>query len=331
MRYSVSLGISPRQPLTGWVDLAVQLEQRGVERIWLIDSQLAMKDVYVGLALAAQATSRIELGTGVTNILTRHPTVTADAIASVAEVAPGRTLLGLGAGDSAVYGLGWKPARIAAMEEASRFFRAVFGGNAGSWEGREYRFPFVPTPIPLYLAVSQRRMCELAGRVADGAIVMGAAEPDFVRRQVEWIEVGIRAAGRQRSEVEISLMTTMSARENPAEALDDVRSWASTEARLMADFADLPAAFDRFRAEIQHARDSYDYSQHLSTHAEHQLGVSDDLARALAVAGTAAECAARLYELRATGIDSFIFPLLGGGRLERLAVIQNEVLPRIHR
>jgi len=329
MKLSVSLGISPRQSLVGWVDLAVTLEQRGVDRIWLIDSQLAMKDVYVGLALAAAQTSRIELGTGVTNILTRHPTVTAGSIAAVAELAPTRVLLGLGAGDSAVYGLGWSPARIAAMEEASSFFRAVLAGESATWEGREYRLPFTSSPVPLYLAVSQRRMCELAGRVADGAIVMGPAQADFVQRQVGWIESGIRSAGRQRGDVEISLMTTLSARDNPADALNDVRSWASTEARLMADFAGLPPAFDRFRAEIRQARESYDYSQHLSTHAAHQTGVGDELTRTLAVAGTPEECASRLSELARTGVDSFIFPLLGGGRLARLDVLQRQVLPMV--
>jgi 5,10-methylenetetrahydromethanopterin reductase len=266
------------------------------------------------------------LGPGVTNPLTRHPTVTASAIAALSEVSGGRALLGLGAGDSAVYGLGWKPARVAQVEAATAFFHAVLRGEAGTWEGREYRLPHLAAPVPVHLATSQRRMCALAGRVADGVILMGPAEPGHVRRQVEWVEAGLAEAGRARGEIEIELVTTLSARSERAEALDDVRSWASTEARLIADFAEFPAGLERFRPEIERAKAGYDYTQHLSTHAGHQAAVSDELTAALAVAGTPEECAARVAALLETGIDGCIFPLLGGGRLERLRVIRDRVL-----
>ena len=89
MALAISIGISPRQGLAEWSAFAARLEAEGVGRIWLIDSQLAMKDVYAGLLLAAQATRSVELGTGVTNPLTRHPTVTACSIAAVSELSGG--------------------------------------------------------------------------------------------------------------------------------------------------------------------------------------------------------------------------------------------------
>jgi 5,10-methylenetetrahydromethanopterin reductase len=326
-RLAVSLGVSPRQPLADWSAQAAALEAEGVGRIWLIDSQLAMKDVYAGLLLASQGTTRLQLGPGVTNPLTRHPTVTASAIAALAEVSAGRALLGLGAGDSAVYGVGWKPARIARMEEALRFFKDVFSGGEGEWEGRSYRLPGPPVSVPVWLAASQRRMCELGGRLADGIILMGPAEEEFVRGQLEWIEAGLREAGRSRDAVEVCLVSTTSAGDDAGQALDDVRSWASTEARLLAGHAELPPALERFREELERARSGYDYSQHLSTRAGHQLAVSDELTRTLAVAGTAAECRRRIAGLLGTGIDGCIFPLMGGGRLERLRVLRDEVMP----
>lgn len=329
MKLAISIGISPRQSLESWRRLAAELEAEGVERLWLIDSQLAMKDVYAGLYLAALSTTRLELGTGVTNPLTRHPTVTANAIAALAELAPGRALLGLGAGDSAVYGVGWKPARVAEVESALAFFRDVLAGREGSWDGRQYRLPHLAAPVPLHLAASQRRMCTLAGRFCDGVILMGPAEPGFVRRQLEWVEAGLAEAGRRRSEVEVCLVTTLSAQADPRQALDDVRSWASTEARLIADFAEFPPGLERFREQIQQAKADYDYSKHLSTRAGHQGAVGDDLTRALAVAGTPAGCSARVSELLATGIDGCIFPLLGGGRAERLKVLKEVLLAAV--
>ena len=321
---AVSLGVSPRQPLAGFADQLGELEAAGAGRFWVIDSQLAMKDVYIALALAAQKTSTALLGTGVTNPRTRHPTVTASAIAALAELAPGRTALGVGAGDSAVYGIGLKPARVAEIEAALTFFREVLAGREADWEGRRYRLPAPPAaPVPVYLAVSQPRMCGVAGRLADGAIVMGPSDPGWVELQVGWIEEGIRAAGRRRADVDITLMTTLTP------TLEQVRSWASTQARLLADFRSLPAGLERFSEEIRLAKQAYDFGEHLSVRAGHQAAVSDDLARALAVTGPAESCAERLRALRSTGADSFIFPLAGGGRLERLRFIRDEVLPLI--
>jgi 5,10-methylenetetrahydromethanopterin reductase len=324
---AVSLGVSPRQPLEAWARQAAELEEAGVGRLWLIDSQLAMKDVYAGLLLAAQATRSLQLGPGVTNPLTRHPTVTASAVAAVAEVSGGRALLGIGAGDSAVYGVGWKPARVAVVEAALRYFRAVLAGGEGEWEGRSHRLPQPVARVPVHLAASQRRMCRLGGRLADGVVLMGPADPDFVRRQVAWVEEGIAEAGRDRREVEVSLVVTASASRDPAEALEDVRAWASAEARLLADFAELPPSLERFRPELERARDGYEWGEHLSRRAGHRVAVGDELARTLAVAGSPPECAARIAGLLATGVDGCIFPLLGGGRLERLRVLREEVLP----
>jgi 5,10-methylenetetrahydromethanopterin reductase len=330
VKLAISIGISPRQSLASWTAMASDLERSGVDRLWLIDSQLAMKDAFAGLYLAAAATSRMELGTGVANPLTRHPTVTANAIAALSELSGGRALLGVGAGDSAVYGLGWKPARVAEVEEALRYFKSVLRGHQGELGGRTYSLAHVVPPVPVWLAASQRRMCTLAGQLCDGVVLMGPADPVFVRRQVDWVEAGIADAGRSREEIEIALMTTLSADDDdPASALDAVRSWASTEARLIADFVEFPPSLEPFRAEIINAKESYDYSQHLSTHADHQASVSDELTRTLAVAGTTRECAARLSGLLAAGVDSCIFPLLGGGRMERLRVLRESVLPAV--
>jgi len=294
----VSVGISPRQSFESWAKFVTELEGEGVGRVWVIDSQLAMKDVYAGLVVAALNTSRIGLGTGVTNAVTRHPTITVSAIAAVDEISHGRAILGLGAGDSALYGIGLQPQKVAEVAEAIAFFRAR-----------------IPRSVPIYLAVSQQRMCELAGRLADGAIVMGPAQADMVRRQVEWI----RAAGRQ---VEVAFIAPTST------DIEDVRSWASTQARLMSHHKSLPDSLARYRDEIARSAESYDYAEHLSTHAEHSAAVSDDLVRALGVVGSADECVRRLRELREAGVDTFIFPLAGRGRAERWRKLRDEILAR---
>jgi 5,10-methylenetetrahydromethanopterin reductase len=327
--FDVSAGISPRQSLESWSEFVAALEAEGVRRMWVIDSQLAMKDAYAGLAVAAMGTKRIGLGTGVTNAVTRHPTVTANAIAAIAEISGGRAFLGLGAGDSALYGVGLKPQKVAEVEEAINFFRAVLRGEEGELGGRRYRLPHVASTVPIYLAVSQERMCDLAGRLADGAIVMGPAQPDMVRRQVGWIENGLTSANRSHANFEVAFVATMSAAGTPAAALDEVRSWASTQSRLLAHFKELPDSLRPFGDEIRRSAESYDYSEHLSTRARHSAAISDDLTRALAIVGTPDECAERLRALRATGIDAFILPLAGRDRVDRWRKIRSQVLDQI--
>jgi 5,10-methylenetetrahydromethanopterin reductase len=327
--FDVSAGISPRQSLESWSEFVAALEAEGVRRMWVIDSQLAMKDAYVGLTVAAMSTKRIGLGTGVTNAVTRHPTVTANAIAAIGEISHGRAFLGLGAGDSALYGVGLKPQKVAEVEEAVNFFRAVLGGQQGELGGRRYRLPHVAATVPIYLAVSQERMCDLAGRLADGAIVMGPAQPDMVRRQVGWIENGLKTANRSRADFEVTFVATMSAAVTLADALEEVRSWASTQSRLLAHFKELPDSLRPFSDEIRHSAESYDYAEHLSTRARHSAAISDDLTRALAIVGTPDECAERLRALRATGIDAFILPLGGRDRVDRWRKIRSQVLDQI--
>ena len=327
--FDVSAGISPRQSLESWSDFVAALEAEGVRRMWVIDSQLAMKDAYAGLTVAAMNTKRIGLGTGVTNAVTRHPTVTANAIAAIGEISHGRAFLGLGAGDSALYGVGLKPQKVAEVEEAINFFRAVLGGGQGELGGRRYRLPHVAATVPIYLAVSQERMCDLAGRLADGAIVMGPAQPDMVRRQVGWIENGLKSANRSRADFEVAFVATMSAASELATALEEVRSWASTQSRLLAHYKELPDSLRPFSDEIRHSAESYDYAEHLSTTARHSAATSDDLTRALAIVGTPDECAERLRALQATGVDAFIFPLAGRDRVQRWRKIRSQVLDQI--
>src|SRR5260370_21027372 len=155
-------------------------------------------------------------------------------------------------------------------------------------------------------------MCELAGRKADGAIVMGPGKPDMVRQQVGWMEGGLAAAGGSRDDFDISFVTTIS------REVDDVRSWASTQARLLTHYKELPPSLSPFRAEIQRSADSYDYAEHLSTRAEHRAAVSDELTRALAVVGTPDECVTRLGRLWSTGVDTLIFPLTVQDQIHRL-------------
>jgi 5,10-methylenetetrahydromethanopterin reductase len=265
----------------------------------------------------------------VTNVITRHPTVTANAIAAISELSGGRALLGLGAGDSAVFGVGKRPSKVAEVQAALRFFQAALNGYEGEWEGRSFRLPSEVPAVKVFLAVSQPRMCALAGLLADGAIIMGPAQPDLLTRQVSWIEDGLAEAGRERSDFEICSVATISTSEDPDAALRDVRAWATGQARLLADVKELPDSLSRYGEEIARAKSGYDYSEHLSTRAGHAGAISDGFVRALAIVGSPEECRQRLRALLAVGVDDLVFPLMGSGRLERLDRLAGDITPAL--
>src|SRR4030095_1797152 len=110
-------------------------EALGWDAAFQPDSQLRRRDTYVLMAAAARVTERILLATLLSNPVNRHPTVTASSIATVDELAPGRTLLGWGVGDTAVRLAGLKPARVAELESSTRMMRALLDGEGGGGGG----------------------------------------------------------------------------------------------------------------------------------------------------------------------------------------------------
>jgi 5,10-methylenetetrahydromethanopterin reductase len=325
----LSIGVSPREDLRRFVSLA-QRADGSIDQLWVIDSQLAMKDAYVAMALALWETSQISVGTGVTNLQTRHLSVLASSFATLASVGPGRVVLGLGAGDSAVFPLGFRPSKIADLRSAIDALRRLLRGETVSWPGGTLQLPFTPDPAPpLYLSASQPRMLELAGEVADGVIVMGVANRDFIETQLAHVAAGAQRAGREPGQVAVDVWTTISVGDDPAAAVNDVKSWASAKARWMSTWKDMPASLEHFRPEMEAAARSYDFGDHLSVRADHAQTVSDDLAATLAVAGDSQTCAARLADIAALGPDRLTLTLLSGGRERRLERLLSDVLPRV--
>jgi len=313
----LSLGLSPREAVGRFVELIRRAEDGGVSAAWVVDSQLAMKDAYMALALAAHETSSLQVGPGVTNGVTRHETVIANAMATLASIAPGRVLVGFGAGDSAVFPLGRKPLTIRETGQAVTRLRGLLAGEPVDGPAGDVRLSFRPEPTPpVYLAASQPRMLRLAGEVADGVIIMGPSDPDTVRMQIAAVDEGARAAGREPSAVARDLWVTIAV--GGDRAVEDVKSWASAQARWLARWAEVPTSLERFRSEMDAAAAGYDFATHLARRADHAGTVSDEFARVLAVAGNERECLSRLTELVELGLDRLTLTLLSGGRERRL-------------
>lgn len=328
-RYGISLGVSPREPLSRAAEIAAAVDQRGFDALWYIDFQLGMKDVYAAMYGAAAATSQVQIGSAVTNLVTRHPTVTANATAALDELSGGRAMLGLGAGWSAVLGAGGRPSKLGDIRSGIDELRRLFTGSEVELYGTTVQLATAVRQIPIYLAVSQPGMLRLAGEVCDGAILMGAADPDFCRWQLRHIAEGLEQAGRSRSELTIDLMVTMSWADDEERALDDVRAWATSQAATFHPWKQMPDAWERHRPDFERAAEAYHLVDHLSLQAGHKTIVSDEFVRSVALVGDEQACVDRIRELWELDIDRISFALLSGGRLRRLEVISSELLPAV--
>ena len=328
-RYGISVGVSPREPLSRTAELARAVDERGFEALWYIDFQLGMKDVYAAMNLAALSTQNVLIGAGVTNLVTRHPTVTANATAALDELSNGRALLGLGAGWSAVLGAGGTPSKLGALRTGIGEFRQLFSGGACELYGTTVRLATASRQIPIYLAVSQPAMLRLAGETCDGAVLMGAADPEFCSWQLDHIHEGLARSGRSREELTIDLVVTMSVGDDQASAIDDVRAWATSQAATFHPWKRMPPAWERFRPEFARAADAYHLVDHLSLQAGHKQIVSDDFVRSVALVGDLDTCVDRLRRLWQLDIDRITFALLSGGRARRLDQLAGTVIPAV--
>jgi 5,10-methylenetetrahydromethanopterin reductase len=160
------------------------------------DSQLRRRDTYVLLAAAARATTRITIGPLLANPVTRHPTVTASSIATIDELAPSRTMLGWGIGDTAVRLAGLRPARMAALEAATRLMRRLLDGEAVEVGGTmPARLPH-HRPVPIWIAAGGPRTLRMAGGVADGVFVRVGTHPANISAAIAAVQAGAADAGR---------------------------------------------------------------------------------------------------------------------------------------
>lgn len=329
MRFGLSMGVSPREPLRNVEAIAAEAEARNFDAMWFIDFQLGMKDVYAAMYLAGLATHSLRIGPAVTNLVTRHPTVTANATAALDELTDGRAMLGLGAGWSAVYGAGSVPSNLGDLRRGIEELRLLFSGEEVELYGTRVQLKTANRQTPISLAVSQPGMLRLAGESADGAILMGAADVDVCNWQLGYIYEGLDRAGRSRASLTVDLFVTMSIDDDEERALADVRAWATSQAATMDVWKALPASWDRFRPQFERAARSYHLVDHLSLHAEHKDLVDDEFVRTVAIAGNLESCVARLKELCSLDVDRITFALLSGGRRRRLAQIAEDVIPAV--
>lgn len=334
---------------------ACELEAAGWDGMLVVDSQNLSGDPYVALAMAASATTRLGLGTGVTNCVTRHASVTAASIASVQRIAGARAVLGIGRGDSALAHLGRGPARLPAFARYLRQLRHYLAGEAVAFADIDIPAEIAPPLSELELADAPpaSRIDWIAGgpkvRVEVAAsgprvIALAALHADRVMfalgADVERIAWGIGVARKAREEagldpdgIAFGAYVNCACHIDVGIARNLVRGGLTTFARfsVMHGTASGPLS-GTDRGVLQDLRNAYDMRAHTRGDSPQAGTLTEAFIDRFAIAGPPEVCVARLRALAALGLDKVA--LAGGMRGASEAdaatskrLLETEVLP----
>lgn len=325
------------------IDLAQRLEGWGYTHFWYPDEKF-FRECYIGLTLVATNTKSLQLGPCVTDPYSRHPIMTAAAIATLSEIAPGRTWLGLGAGGRGLSEIGITQERPAkAIREAITIIRGLLRGESVDFQGeiiqlRNRPLDFQPAnDVRIMIGTGHGRFIQqLAGEVADSAMLANYASPETIRKALAWIEKGAQKAGKALSDlhlisrVDVAIHADRSAARQAVapKVLSAVRS-SYPELSYLDDLPpfDMTSEFVRVLGRKDYATKSY-----YANPAHSAPLIPPILTDHLAVAGTPAEVTARLQAIAEVGINQITIravPCEDQTMSESLALIASHVLPKL--
>jgi 5,10-methylenetetrahydromethanopterin reductase len=178
-------------------DFIARCEAAGFDGVGVHDHPHAGRDAYVTLALAAQRTTRLRLYPATSSPNVRHPLLLASLAHSLEEIAPSRICLTVAPGFLSVRSIGKPRANLATMRQAIIALRQLLAGETATLDSTEMHLRNVHRPpTPVYLLAAGPRMVELAGEVADGALLFVGLHPEAIASARRHLEVGARRANR---------------------------------------------------------------------------------------------------------------------------------------
>lgn len=311
--------------LRRYVDYVTLAEAEGFDVAWIGDTQLLTPDLYSALALCANATSRIGLGSGVTNTVTRDVTVTAGGFLALNEFAGGRCLLGIGVGGSAVHTVGLPEDRAAEFRRKLGLIRSLVRGESVAANGVQARGKIAASPVPVYVASSSPLVLEVAGELADGVILNVGVAPALVAEALEHVERGCRRAGRERRSLEVAAIAGCCVDADRGRAIEAARAWAATTARRIGAW--MLAGGSEMRTLGAAVLRQYKWDEHIALGAAHARPISDEMAGNFVLAGTADDVARTIERLGEAGVSHVIALMMGTDIDGTLRAFGRDIIP----
>lgn len=344
---------SPRRSAS----FAQAAEAAGWDGMLVVDSQNLSGDSYVALAMASTTTTRLGLGTGVTNSVTRHPAVSACAIASIQRLSDGRAVLGIGRGDSALAHLGRSPAGVRSFERYVRVLQAYLAGEAVPFSDLRFHEELAPpvaelgladTPdesrigwiaegdapkVPVEVAATGPRVIGIGARHAERVMFTVGAELERLQWGIETARAARSEAGLDPDGVRFGAYVNLACHADIETARQMVRGGVTTFARFSVMHGNVsgPVSDDE-RAVLEALHSSYDMRKHTRADSRQAEELTPEFIDRFAIVGPPEHCIERLRGLEGLGIDKVAVSGVGvgAGRGEASVsaeLMRKEVLP----
>ena len=290
-------------------------ERNGYDSVWLSED-LGFRDAITPLASLAMSTNRIRLATGIIPLYYRSPALAAMTLATLDELSKGRMILGIGNGVRSYVekqGIEFR-SPLKAMEEYIFILRQLLSGRSLTFEGEVYRLNDVQlsfearrSRIPIYIASRRQRMFQLAGKIADGAIMNdGFCAESYIKWALENMRIGAESAGRDKRDVKLVSLVWVSVSDNFDRAKEHVKPWFIS---LLVE-----GVFDPHMEKLGISTDEANEVKQAWMRGRKKEAfkrISETMLDATAIYGLPKECARKMSKFRSSGVSlPIIMPLM---------------------
>lgn len=325
------IGLVPQYQPSRLIELANRIENWGFRTIWVADQEL-YRDCYVNMALYALNTRSIKIGVSVTNPVTRHPAITAEAIATIDELSQGRCILGMGTGGAIAKILALNSSH-SACKEAISIIRRLLAGDLVEHNGKLYRMSGAKLnfetrkDIPIYLSASGQKALETAGEVADGSIMYVGISKEVLDFAIGNIENGLKKRDQRLSNFYKVNWVPICISDDIDEARKRLKMLA---AWMVINVPVLPKVAGINEDDCEKLRLAYmhkDGRLEVAGVPKASDLVTDDMVDKFTLCGTAEDCIKKIRLMQEKGIDEIAILPFGKDTLAIMAEFAQNVMP----
>jgi 5,10-methylenetetrahydromethanopterin reductase len=230
----VALYLQDAHDIAEGIELCKYAEEKGFEAVWQAESRL-VRDAIVPMAAFASHTTKLKVGSGVTNNWTRNIGLLAATFLTLDDLAPDRIICGIGAWwDPLASKVGIQRRKpLQAMRETVEVLRPLLRMENVTYQGEFHQVTDIqldvvhgrtePRNVPIYIGATGMKMMELTGEIADGVVLNYLVSPQYNLEAMDALERGARKAGRSIDKVDRPQLMICSVDHDRKRALDGAR------------------------------------------------------------------------------------------------------------
>jgi 5,10-methylenetetrahydromethanopterin reductase len=318
MTQPVALYLQDAHPIREGMEIVKYAEAKGFDAVWQADSRL-VRDCMIPMAAFAAVTETIKIGSGVVDCWSRNPARLAAMFSTLDDLAPGRTVLGIGAWwDPLAAKVGIDRSRpLTVMREIVTAVRALLHNETVTMDGVYVHLDGVELDyvyqerrakdVPIYIGATGMQMMELTGEIADGCVLNYLVSPDYNARAMEALGTGAAKANRSVADIDRPQLVVCSVHEDRQVALDMARMMVT---QYLGQQPHIMKASGVPQTLLDKVGDVLTWpATHEQVEAASKL-VPDEIVQMLTASGTPSEARAKVADYIATGATCpILYPL----------------------